>query len=127
MSNNAIAELYENAHNDSAKNDFEIARSNIITLIDNGQESLAQLAQLADQSQNPRAYEVLAKLTDSLLQANRELLELQIKIRTIGKLDEPINGQKTTINNNLILTTADLLKMITSNTKKEIDGDRISE
>lgn len=105
--------IFEDAHNDSAITDFEKARSNIMNMIEDGNETLAVLAQLADQSQNPRAYEVYAKMMDSLLEANKQLLELQVKIRAIKQSDEPINGPKTVNNNNnLFITTAELQKMI---------------
>jgi phage-related minor tail protein len=80
-------------------------------MIDEGKASLAVLAQVADQSQNPRAYEVLAKLIDTLLDANRQLLELQTKIRTIQQADTGVTGNQT-INNNLYLTTTDLHKLL---------------
>jgi hypothetical protein len=50
---------------------------------------------------------------DSTLQANKDLLELQAKIRTIKSADAPINETAQTINNNLFVgSTAELQKVI---------------
>jgi len=109
----AVATIMAEAHNDSARNDFEAARSNVYEVIQNGQEALYNLAQIADQSQNPRAFEVLAKLMDTMLQANKDLLELQTKIREISAVDAPTNEHAKTINNNLFVgSTAELQKVI---------------
>lgn len=111
--NNAVQKIIAEAHDDSARTDFETARSNIINLIESGNEAILNLSQIASSSQHPRAYEVLAKLYDSVLTANKELLELQVKIREINTADAPISEQAKTINNNLFVgSTAELQKMI---------------
>ena len=79
--NDAVKSIVTKAHDDSAKNDFEMARSNIHEVISNGNFAIEKLAQIADSSQHPRAFEVLAKLMDTMLQANKDLLDLQKTIR----------------------------------------------
>jgi hypothetical protein len=109
----AVTQIIAHAHNDSAKQDFEIARANIHNMIDNGQEAMVKLAQIADSSQHPRAFEVLAKLMDTMLVANEKLLDLQTKIREIDTADAPSNEQAKTINNNLFVgSTAELQKVL---------------
>ena len=81
--NNTVKDIISTAYNDSATNDFEMARSNIHEVIQTGQEAIFKLNQIADSSQHPRAFEVLAKLMDTMLQANKDLMELQTKIREI--------------------------------------------
>jgi len=109
----AINNLLISSHDDSARADFEKARSNIHTLIENGNDAIYKLAQIADSSQHPRAFEVLAKLMDTMLAANKDLMELQTKIRTINAADSPISEQAKTINNNLFVgSTAELQKVI---------------
>jgi hypothetical protein len=105
--------LLTTSHDDSAKADFEMARSNIHNMIENGTEAIHKLAQIADSSQHPRAFEVLAKLMDTMLAANKDLMELQVKIRTIESSDSPMNEKAKTINNNLFVgSTAELQKVI---------------
>jgi hypothetical protein len=109
----AVAKIIAEAHDDSAKQDFEIARANIHNMIENGSESMVKLAQIADSSQNPRAFEVLAKLMDTMLNANEKLLTLQTKIREISAADAPMSEKAKTINNNLFVgSTAELQKVL---------------
>ena len=109
----AVKSIIANAHDDSAITDFETARSNIHTMIENGQEAMYKLAQIADSSQHPRAFEVLAKLMDTMLQANKDLMDLQTKIREIKNVDEPNNAQAKSVTNNLFVgSTAELQKVI---------------
>jgi hypothetical protein len=50
---------------------------------------------------------------DTTLQANKDLLDLQTKIRQISASDAPTNEHAKTINNNLFVgSTAELQKMI---------------
>ena len=111
--NDPVKSIVKKAHDDSAKNDFEMARSNIHEVIQNGTFAIEKLAQIADSSQHPRAFEVLAKLMDTMLQANKDLLELQKNIRAISAADAPQNDQAKSVTNNLFVgSTADLQKAL---------------
>jgi hypothetical protein len=108
-----IDKLLEKGHDDSASNDFEMARANIHEMINDGKASLLKLAQIAASSQHPRAFEVYAKLMDTVLNANKELLNLQTKIREINHADSPVNEKAKSVTNNLFVgSTAELQKMI---------------
>jgi hypothetical protein len=108
-----IDEMLAKAHDDSAKNDFEAARANLYEVIQTGKEAIDKLTEIAGQSQHPRAFEVLAKLMDTVVNTNKELLELQSKIREIDAKDSPINEKAQTINNNLFVgSTAELQKVL---------------
>jgi hypothetical protein len=112
---NPVDKIIQAAHNDSATQDFELARANIHSLIINGQEAIEKLSQIADSSQHPRAFEVLAKLMDTMLNANKDLMTLQEKIRDIDAADSPISEKAQTVNNNLFVgSTAELQKVIES-------------
>ena len=122
-SSKAVTSIIAEAHNDSAKQDFEIARSNIHNMIENGQEAMLKLAQIADSSQHPRAFEVLAKLMDSMVIANEKLLELQKEIKEIDKANAPNSEQAKSITNNLFVgSTAELQKVL-----KDMRNDRNPE
>lgn len=110
----AVSTIVTAARNDSAKEDFTFARANIREVVQNGNDAIAKLAVIADQSQNPRAFEVLAKLMDSMVAANKQLLDLQKEIRTIDKADMPQDEEaKKHVTNNLFVgSTAELQKMI---------------
>lgn len=109
-----ISSIIDQARDDSADEDFTFSRANIREVIENGTEAIAKLTIIAQQSQNPRAYEVLAKLMDTVTNASKELLELQEKIRTIDKTDVPRDDDsKSQVTNNLFVgSTHELQKMI---------------
>ena len=92
--------------------DFQIARSNLHGILMSGQEALNRMVDLADQSQHPRAYEVVATLINALTQANKDLLDLSKKKKDIiGNAPE----EKKTVTNNLFVgSTAELQKMLKS-------------
>lgn len=94
--------------------DFDYARDNLKEVIDHGKEALAQLIDIADQSQHPRAYEVIATVINTIASANKDLLDLSKKRKELQKKEDT---GPTTVNNNLILTTADLQKLLAG--KKE--------
>jgi hypothetical protein len=108
-----IDNLISKAHDDSARSDFEAARANLYEVIQTGQEAMEKLSEIASQSQHPRAFEVLAKLMDTMVNTNKELLQLQTKIREIDSADTPMNEKAQTINNNLFVgSTAELQKVL---------------
>ena len=108
-----VRSIVAKAHDDSAKSDFEMARTNIHEVIQNGTFAIEKLSQIADQSQHPRAFEVLATLMKTMLDANKDLLDLQKKIREIDAADAPTNESAKQVTNNLFVgSTADLQKVI---------------
>lgn len=97
---------------DEVIDDIDLAKQNISELMTKGVESLDELIAVAKQSQNPRAYEVVSILMKTLIDANKEFVGMSEK-KKYAKEDHPA-GQATTnvTNNNLILSTTDMLKMI---------------
>jgi hypothetical protein len=91
-------------------NDYEYARRNLYDIIEKGSAALEDIVDVAKQSESPRAYEVLTNLLKTLAETNKDLLELAKKDKEL-KRDE-IVPQNNTINNNLHITSADLLKLI---------------
>lgn len=99
------------------KQDFDYARENLYDVISKGQEALFDMLDVAKQSQHPRAYEVLSTLINTLVSANKDLLELQKKKKDLFKTEET----PQTINNNLFVgSTAELQKLI-SDAKRKTD------
>lgn len=88
--------------------DFEYARGNMINIIEKGNEALNGILDVAGMSQQPRSYEVAATLIKTLVDAQKDLLELQKK-----KKDLTNESQAKTVNNNLFIgSTADLQKLL---------------
>lgn len=86
--------------------DYEYARGNMIAVIEKGNEALSGILDVAGMSQNPRAYEVVAKMIDSVSAANEKLLDLQKKQKDLAGETGP---SAKTVNNNLFVgSTAEL-------------------
>ncbi len=94
--------------------DAEFARDNMRTLITNGNDALEKLAYVADQSESPRAYEVLATMMKNLAEMNKDLLELQKRKRELAPQSESAKG--VNIDKAVFVgSTTELLKMIKAN------------
>jgi len=117
-----ISNIIGEARDDSADEDFTFARANIREVIENGTDAISKLAIIAEQSQNPRAYEVLAKLMDTVANASKELLDLQEKIQIIDKANIPRDEEsRNQVTNNLFVgSTHELQKMIENMRNKTI-------
>ena len=96
--------------------DYEYARQNIYGVIETGANALDQLAQIAAQSQHPRAFEVLANLVKTLVDANKDLLTLrktkiEIEKASGENMSDGMGGNK--VQNNLFVgSTAELQKFL---------------
>ena len=108
-----VNSIVARAHDDSAMNDFNMARANIHEIIQNGSFAIEKLAQIADQSQHPRAFEVLSTLMKTMLDANKDLLDIQKKIKEIQAASEPHSDEAKSVTNNLFVgSTAELQKVL---------------
>jgi hypothetical protein len=99
---------------DETINDIEQARGNIKNIIEQGDDALSEMIGLAKQSESPRAFEVASTLMKTLLDANKDFVEMSTK-KKYAKEEAagPKEAAQTNVtNNNLILSTADLLKML---------------
>jgi hypothetical protein len=99
---------------DAVETDANYARENIRTLIDTGNKALNDLAYVANQSESPRAYEVLANMMKNLTEMNKDLLQLQKTKRELAPQSEVAKG--VNIDKAVFVgSTTELLKMIKSN------------
>ena len=90
--------------------DYEYARRNLYDVIEKGNNALEDIMDVAKQSESPRAYEVVTNLIKTMVDANKDLLQLA-KTRKELEAREPEKAQVT--NNNLFVgSSAELLKMI---------------
>jgi len=96
---------------ESIHNDFDYARENLMDVIEKGQEALFDLMDVARQSQHPRAYEVLSTMMNTLVGANKDLLDLQGKKKKLLEADPSANTQQVT-NNLFVGSTSELQKML---------------
>ena len=92
-------------------NDYKYARENLYGVIEKGTEALDNLIDLAKASEHPRAFEVVSQLTKTLVDANKDLLEIQKKVKDLKKEDEKEQPQQVT-NALFVGSTAELQKII---------------
>lgn len=120
---NQVMKLINDAFDDSAKTDFTTARANLLRLIESGTVSLEKLTEIAAQSQHPRAFEVVSTMINTLINANKELLELQTKIREISAADTSSGNNPQVVNNNLFVgSTQELLKALKNLNHEQVDN-----
>ena len=100
---------------DETDQDFELARQNIIDTIEDSKEAIAEMINVAKLSQHPRAYEVLGTMLKMQIESNKDLLELR---KARNELMKKVEDRPNTINNNLIMSSADVLKLISDSQKK---------
>lgn len=81
--------------------------------------AVQEMLNLAQQSQHPKAYEVLNSLIKTYAEISTNLVDIEIKKQRIEKNNriEESGDTPTTVNQNLFITTSDLLKMIEDNKK----------
>lgn len=90
-------------------NDFTYARENFYNVIEKGTEALEDMLRVAQASEHPRAYEVVSTIMKTLMDANKDLVDLSDKK---SKKDEPEKEQQVTNNNLFVGSTAELQKML---------------
>jgi len=90
--------------------DIELAKANIENIINLGDDAVREMTEIAKQSESPRAFEVVSTLMKTLLDANKDYVEMSTKKRYAKEEDQ--QGKTEVTNNNLIVSTSDLLKMI---------------
>ena len=106
------------AEDNATVQDIEQARSNIKNIIEYGDDALKEMMSLAKQSESPRAFEVASTLMKTLLDANKDFVEMSMKKKyELDAVNAPKEAAQTNVvNNNLIVSTADLLKMLKGET-----------
>jgi hypothetical protein len=96
--------------NKDLENDFETTRSNMHSLLQQGQDALFHALEVAKHSEHPRAFEVVGGLVKHLSDVNTQLLDLHKRKQTI----EAPTKNETSVTNNAIFvgSTSDLSKML---------------
>lgn len=86
--------------NMDADNDFIKAKSNIASLIEKGEAAVDGILQLAKESEQPRAYEVASTLIKTMVDANKELLDIHKQKKELDK--EEYAGPAKAVQNNTV-------------------------
>lgn len=101
--------------------DYNYIRTNLYSITERSIDALNNLVQIAEQSQHPRAYEVVALLVNTIASAQKDLMSIhreRAKIDGIAAKNSP-----EVVNNNLFVgNTAELDEIIKKMTQKKLDG-----
>lgn len=111
------------------ENDFEYVRENLYDVLEKSKEALDSILALAQQSQHPRAFEVLNQMLRTVADVSGNLTDLHVKSTKIA-VDRERSGlsniNNKTINNNVFVgTTADIQKLLANIGTKNDESDII--
>lgn len=101
--------------------DVQYAKANIRNLIQTGASSLEDLLSVAKASEHPRAYEVAANFIRTLVDANRELVDIKIKEDSSSTKTPGVDNRS--INNFFVGSTSELLKMMKNVKAESVQDD----
>jgi hypothetical protein len=95
---------------------YQQSKENLQGIIDQGHEAMEEILNIAKAGQHPRAFEVYGTLLKNMVDANKELLNIQKQMREMDKKKEVNN---TTIDKAIFVgSTADLGKLLKDNGHK---------
>lgn len=99
---------------ENVDSDYEFARANLIKVIEKGSDALEGILNVAEMSQHPRGYEVVATLIKTMADANKDLLELSKRKK---ELTNTTTSPRSVTNNLFVGSTAELQKLL-----KDVNG-----
>jgi len=111
-------DIVEARQSESKQKDFDVdyttVRTNLKELISKGNTAIEGILHVASEGDSPRAYEVVGQLIKTLVDANKDLIELHNKVKQITDTSVTNNNQTQTKIDNAIFvgSTADLQKML---------------
>jgi len=111
------AEEFVTATKEQLKKDYEYTRGNLYSLIEKGQEAVDGILELAQESDQPRAYEVAGQLIKHIGDVADKLVDLQKKV---NEIENPKKSKEVNTTNNTMFvgSTADLAKFLKSQQDK---------
>ena len=92
--------------------DYEYTRGNLYSLIEKGQEALDSIMEVAQEGQQPRAFEVVSQLIKNVADTTDKLVDLQQKMKNL-EAEDP-KGPSTVNNALFVGSTAELQKLLKS-------------
>ena len=100
------------------KKDYEYSRGNFYSIIEKGQEAINSVLELAQETESPRAYEVVGQLIKNVSDATDKLMELQKKLKDIEEV-KTSNGPTNVTNALFVGSTAELSKLLKNKLNEE--------
>jgi hypothetical protein len=103
-------ELKNIKNKDHSELDYDYIRGTLYNLIEKGQEAATSLLELAQDGQQPRAYEVFGQLIKSVADSTDKLMDIHQKVKELKK--EEKTGPKNVTNALFVGSTAELQKLL---------------
>ena len=91
--------------------DFSDVRNNLIELIDTGKVAIEGILNVAENGDQPRAYEVVSQMLKTVSELNNDLLGIHQKAKDVQK-DNNKYTQNTTNNSIFVGSSSELLDML---------------
>lgn len=99
--------------NEDIDDDFAKVRNNLHQIIHKGNDALDEALMVAKTSEHPRAFEVVGQLIKTMVDANKDLLDIQKKLKDIKKTDDHKASQNIQAENAIFVgTSAELQALI---------------
>lgn len=100
--------------------DFDMARDNIKDILDQGNDVLENMIELAKASDSPRAFEVASTLMKTLIDANKDLIDIHDKKKKIQGVSIENQSAQTINNNTIVSSPAEIAEMLRQQKEKDI-------
>jgi len=94
------------------ENDLDFARENLYDAVVKSQAAVEDMIAIAQQSQHPKAYEVLNSLIKTFADVSSGIADLQLKKQRLNGKAPAEDGSKVVNNNLFVGSTAELQKML---------------
>lgn len=103
----------------TVESDAALASKNLKKLIELGQDAAERAATVAEESESPRAYEVLSTLLKTMSDMNIQMLDIHEKKKKIKTNVDQIPSSGGTVNNTSVFvgTTAGLMELLEQHRK----------
>ena len=100
-----------NSSTSDIKKDYEYTRGNLYSIIEKGQEAINGILELAQETEQARAYEVAGQLIKNVADATEKLMDLQKKLKDIEEVKQ-VSGPTNVTNALFVGSTAELSKLL---------------
>jgi hypothetical protein len=108
------------SEDDHLTTDYNYIRNNLYTITEKSIDALNGLVDIANQSQHPRAYEVISLMVNTIASAQKDLMTIH-KDKNKIESDSGKSEKSDVVNNNLFIgNTAQLDEIIANMTKKKL-------
>lgn len=115
---NSVPAVYEEQENlpavvsEQADNDVDAARDGLYDALSLSQQAVQDMLAIAQQSQHPKAYEILNNTIKTMADISMGLADLQLKKQRLNKGQTVPQGEGSVTNNLFVGSTAELQQML---------------